>query len=132
MKQSATSLNLLTIMNGWNGLKRKEITKFILIISNYNEVDELLAKWLVEQFLLVIKRIISINFKNHSKLSPLLWRTICSYLNETKMKMDPLLFARWTLLLLETAEKIVNRSKQFLTYCKNVLFLSIKKSLYCY
>ena len=59
----------------------------------------------MEQFLLVIKRIISINFKNHSKLSPLLWRTICSYLNETKMKMDPLLFARWTLLLLETAEK---------------------------
>ena len=56
LKQSATSLNLLTIMNGWNGLKRKEITKFILIISNYNEVDELLAKWLVEQFLLVIKK----------------------------------------------------------------------------
>ena len=51
------------------------------------------------------QKIISINFKNHSKLSPLLWRTICSYLNETKMKMDPLLFARWTLLLLETAEK---------------------------
>ena len=75
-----------------------KLQNLFLIISNYNEVDELLAKWLVEQFLLVIKRIISINFKNHSKLSPLLWRTICSYLNETKMKMDPLLFARWTLL----------------------------------
>ena len=95
-----------------------KLQNLFLITSNYNEVDELLAKWLVEQFLLVTKRIISINFKNQSKLSPLLWRTICSYLSETKIEMDPLLFARWTLLLLETAEKIVNRSKQFLTYCK--------------
>ena len=82
-----------------------KLQNLFLITSNYNEVDELLAKWLVEQFLLVTKRIISINFKNQSKLSPLLWRTICSYLSETKIEMDPLLFARWTLLLLETAEK---------------------------
>ncbi|MED1373051.1 DUF4020 domain-containing protein, partial [Bacillus paranthracis] len=83
-----------------------KLQNLFLITSNYNEVDELLAKWLVEQFLFSHqKELFQLIFKNHSKLSPLLWRTICSYLNETKMKMDPLLFARWTLLLLETAEK---------------------------
>ena len=40
-----------------------KLQNLFLITSNYNEVDELLAKWLVEQFLLVTKRIISINFK---------------------------------------------------------------------
>ena len=78
------------------------------------------------------KELFQLIFKNHSKLSPLLWRTICSYLNETKMKMDPLLFARWTLLLLETAEKD-SKSIEIISYLlKNVLFLSIKKLLYCY
>ena len=51
------------------------------------------------------KELFQLIYKNYSKISPLLWRTICNYLNETRSKMDPLLFARWTLLLLETAEK---------------------------
>ena len=77
-----------------------------MLTPNYNEVDELLAEWLVEQFLFSHqKELFQLIYKNHSKISPLLWRTICHYLNELKIKMDPLLFARWTLLLLETAEK---------------------------
>ncbi|HDR8523256.1 DUF4020 domain-containing protein [Bacillus toyonensis] len=83
-----------------------KLRNLFLLTSTYDEVDELLAEWLVEQFLFSHqKELFQLIFKNHSKISPLLWRTICSYLNETKIKMDPLLFARWTLLLLETAEK---------------------------
>ncbi|MFC9415120.1 DUF4020 domain-containing protein [Bacillus mobilis] len=83
-----------------------KLQNLFLVTSNDNEVDELLAEWLVEQFLFSHqKELFQLIFKNHSKLSPLLWKTICSNLNETKIEMDPLLFARWTLLLLETAEK---------------------------
>ncbi|MDR4984265.1 hypothetical protein CN491_01220 [Bacillus cereus] len=83
-----------------------KLRNLFLLTPNYNEVDELLAEWLVEQFLFSHqKELFQLIYKNHSKISPLLWRTICRYLNEMKIKMDPLLFARWTLLLLETAEK---------------------------
>ncbi|EOO28011.1 hypothetical protein ICM_02234 [Bacillus cereus BAG1X2-3] len=83
-----------------------KLQNLFMLTPNYNEVDELLAEWLVEQFLFSHqKELFQLIYKNYSKISPLLWRTICNYLNETKSKMDPLLFARWTLLLLETAEK---------------------------
>ncbi|OTZ47486.1 DUF4020 domain-containing protein [Bacillus thuringiensis] len=83
-----------------------KLQNLFMLTLNYNEVDELLAEWLVEQFLFSHqKELFQLIYKNYSKISPLLWRTICNYLNETKSKMDPLLFARWTLLLLETAEK---------------------------
>ncbi|PGY99591.1 hypothetical protein COE30_26910 [Bacillus cereus] len=83
-----------------------KLRNLFLLTPNYNEVDELLAEWLVEQFLFSHqKELFQLIYKNYSKISPLLWRTICRYLNEMKIKMDPLLFARWTLLLLETAEK---------------------------
>ncbi|PGT19558.1 DUF4020 domain-containing protein [Bacillus cereus] len=83
-----------------------KLRNLFLLTPNYNEVEELLAEWLVEQFLFSHqKELFQLIYKNHSKISPLLWRTICRYLNEMKIKMDPLLFARWTLLLLETAEK---------------------------
>lgn len=83
-----------------------KLQNLFLLTPNYDEVDKLLAEWLVEQFLFSHqKELFQLIFKNYSKISPLLWRTICSYLNETKIKMDPLLFARWTLFLLETAEK---------------------------
>ncbi|HDR7794456.1 TPA: DUF4020 domain-containing protein [Bacillus luti] len=83
-----------------------KLQSLFLLTQQHNEVDELLAEWLVEQFLFSHqKELFQLIFKNHSKISPLLWRTICSYLNETKSEMDPILFARWTLLLLETAEK---------------------------
>ncbi|MDH2877514.1 DUF4020 domain-containing protein [Bacillus cytotoxicus] len=73
--------------------------------SHYDEVDELIAAWLVEQFLVSHqKELFQLIFKNHSKISPLLWKSICTYLKETKKPMDPILFAKWTLLLLETAE----------------------------
>lgn len=56
-----------------------KLQNLFLITSNYNEVDELLAKWLVEQFLFSHqKELFQLIFKNHSILSPLLWRTICS------------------------------------------------------
>ncbi|OTZ34602.1 hypothetical protein BK761_09635 [Bacillus thuringiensis serovar darmstadiensis] len=83
-----------------------KLQNLFMLTPNYNEVDELLAEWLVEQFLFSHqKELFQLIYKNYSKISPLLWRTICNYLTETKSKMDPLLFARWTLLLLETAEK---------------------------
>ena len=85
-----------------------KLQNLFMLTPNYNEVDELLAEWLVEQFLFSHqKELFQLIYKNYSKISPLLWRTICNYLNETRSKMDTLLFARWTLLLLETAEKIV-------------------------
>ena len=70
------------------------------------EGDELLAEWIVQQFLFSHQEeLFQLIYKNQSKLSPLLWRTICVYLNETKVFIEPLLFAKWTLLLLETADR---------------------------
>ncbi|WP_305926325.1 DUF4020 domain-containing protein [Bacillus mycoides] len=93
-----------------------KLRNLFLLTANYDEVDELLAEWLVEQFLFSHqKELFQLIFKNHSKISPLWWRTICTYLNETKETMDPLLFARWTLLLLETAEKD-SSSIEMITY----------------
>ena len=40
-----------------------KLQNLFMLTPNYNEVDELLAEWLVEQFLLVIRRIISINLQ---------------------------------------------------------------------
>lgn len=73
------------------------------------------------------KELFQLIYKNYSKISPLLWKTICNYLNETKSKMDPLLFARWTLLLLETAEKDSSSIEKISKLLQNVLFLSIKE-----
>lgn len=93
-----------------------KLRNLFLLTANYDEVDELLAEWLVGQFLFSHqKELFQLIFKNHSKISPLWWRTICTYLNETKETMDPLLFARWTLLLLETAEKD-SSSIEMITY----------------
>ncbi|KEK22894.1 DUF4020 domain-containing protein [Bacillus gaemokensis] len=83
-----------------------KLQNLFMITSVYDEVEELLAEWLVKQFLFSHqKELFQLIFKNHSKISPLLWGTICAYLNEMKEPMEPLLFAKWTLLLLETAEK---------------------------
>ncbi|EEL50267.1 MULTISPECIES: DUF4020 domain-containing protein [Bacillus cereus group] len=83
-----------------------KLQNLFLLSAIYTEEDELLAEWLVKQFLFSHqKELFQLIYKNHSKISPLLWRTICAYLNETKEPIEPLLFAKWTLLLLETAEK---------------------------
>ncbi|PEB56194.1 hypothetical protein CON65_17400 [Bacillus pseudomycoides] len=82
-----------------------KLQNLFLISSRYDEADELLAEWLVEHFLFSHqKELFQLIFKNHSKISPLLWQTICIYLKETNKPMEPLLFTKWTLLLLETAE----------------------------
>ncbi|AIK40398.1 SIR2-like domain protein [Bacillus pseudomycoides] len=83
-----------------------KIQNLFLLSTIHSEEDELLAEWLVKQFLFSHqKELFQLIYKNHSKISPLLWRTICTYLNEAKEPIEPLLFAKWTLLLLETAEK---------------------------
>ncbi|WP_459502720.1 DUF4020 domain-containing protein [Bacillus sp. C1] len=83
-----------------------KLQSLFVMSTTHSEVDELLAEWLVKQFLFSHqKELFQLIYKNHSKISPLLWRTICTYLNDTKEKIEPLLFAKWTLLLLETAER---------------------------
>lgn len=83
-----------------------KLQNLFLLSVIHTEEDELLAEWLVEQFLFSHqKELFQLIYKNQSKISPLLWRMICTYLNETKEPIEPLLFAKWTLLLLETAEK---------------------------
>ncbi|PFK47709.1 hypothetical protein COI93_01045 [Bacillus cereus] len=93
---------------GWLEAEGK-LQNLFLLSAIHTEEDELLAEWLVKQFLFSHqKELFQLIYKNHSKISPLLWRTICTYLNETKESIEPLLFAKWTLLLLETAEKNSN------------------------
>ena len=57
LKQSATSVEFAHDYEWVEWLEAEgKLQNLFLITSNYNEVDELLAKWLVEQFLLVIKK----------------------------------------------------------------------------
>ncbi|MDM5155294.1 DUF4020 domain-containing protein [Bacillus sp. DX1.1] len=86
--------------------KEGELQNLFLASSTYQEEDELLAEWLVRQFLFSHqKELFQLIYNNQSKISSLLWRTICTYLTATKEPIEPLLFAKWTLLLLETAKK---------------------------
>ncbi|MEN1937941.1 DUF4020 domain-containing protein [Paenibacillus sp. 102] len=107
-----------------------KLQNLFLLSAIHNEEDELLAEWLVKQFLFSHqKELFQLIYKNHSKVSPLLWRTICTYLNETKEPIEPLLFAKWTLLLLETAEKN-SSSIELVSYLLHKCFFPEHKEIF--
>lgn len=94
-----------------------------LFVTNYehNEKEQILADWLVTHFLITHqKEFFQLIYKNNSHLSPLLWHTICAYVTDLDESMKDDTFAKWALLLLETAEKtapFIEKLSKLLSQC---------------
>ncbi|MGG2015000.1 DUF4020 domain-containing protein [Bacillus sp. S10(2024)] len=71
-----------------------------------SEKDHLLAKWLVEHFLVSHQNeLFQLMYKNNTEISTLLWNTICTFLVDMEQPIQIVSFAKWLLLLLEKAKR---------------------------
>ncbi|MFD0771993.1 DUF4020 domain-containing protein [Bacillus sp. CGMCC 1.60114] len=69
------------------------------------EKDQLLAQWIVNHFLVSHQNeLFQLMYKNNTKISALLWNTICAFLAEMEQPIHKVSFAKWILLLLEKAK----------------------------
>lgn len=86
--------------------KEGQLRGLFSVNKQHNEKEQLLADWLVINFLITHqKEFFQLIYKNNSMLSPLLWHTICTYVTNLDESVKDATFAKWALLLLETAEK---------------------------
>ena len=70
-----------------------------------SEKDQLLAQWIVNHFLVSHQNeLFQLMYKNNTKISALLWNTICACLAEMEPPIHTVSFAKWILLLLEKAK----------------------------
>ncbi|MGG0240359.1 DUF4020 domain-containing protein [Bacillus rhizoplanae] len=73
--------------------------------ADTSEKDQLLAQWIVDHFLLSHQNeLFQLMYKNNSKISALLWNTICTFLVDMEQPIHTVSFAKWLLLLLEKAK----------------------------
>ncbi|ENQ3080100.1 DUF4020 domain-containing protein [Bacillus sp. WLY-B-L8] len=71
-----------------------------------SEKDQLLAKWIVDHFLVSHQNeLFQLMYKNNTEISALLWNTICTFLVDMEQPIHMDTFAKWLLLLLEKARE---------------------------